>query len=299
MTDDKLLETYDRRLKPVRDFTRGVAEGYQTGLYVWGEAGISKTFTVKDTLEKLDAGFLLLNSRITAKGLFHALRSAPDMIFVLEDCEKLCKEPDGANLLRAALAVTNTKPEDNGRHPERLVTWYTADEAERVTFTGGIIFTMNRPLDKHPELVALKTRIPHLHLCPTEDEKAAKMREIASHGYRMDEDCLSPDEAREVCEFVICGLKKFGKPLNFRTLTDAFRDRLQWRAGLAELDWSEMVTARLHERTYISRAQRVADETRIAREIDSQDLSHTEKLALWKERTHGKSQAAYYRRLND
>jgi hypothetical protein len=41
------LESLDKKLAVVRTRTRSVADGFTTGFYLWGEGGISKSYTVE------------------------------------------------------------------------------------------------------------------------------------------------------------------------------------------------------------------------------------------------------------
>ncbi len=89
----ELLSTFEQRLQLVRDGTRGVAEGWQTGFYLWGEGGIGKSWTVLDELDKQG-----VDSRLTGKGLFELLEEYPDRVQVLEDVEKVCQDFNAAGV---------------------------------------------------------------------------------------------------------------------------------------------------------------------------------------------------------
>lgn len=299
--DEQLIREFDERLQIVRDRTRGVAEGWHTGFYLWGEGGISKSYTVIQELDRLEVPYKVTNSRLTGKGLFELLAEAPDMVHVLEDMESLCRSPNASGVLRSALWHQRSENKTSQQHPERLVTWRTAKEKSEIIFTGGIVLTMNASLDDLPELRAVKTRIAHLHLQPTNDEIAAKMREISLRGYRHGTGKLTPDECLEVCEYLIDILTQAGKSYDFRMLVNGFHDRLQYEADHSQTHWHDMLESRLKERVTrptetVSREAKIGNERAIALEIEAMKIPNTEKLRLWKERT-GKSQAAYYRRL--
>jgi hypothetical protein len=76
--DQELLASLERKLQLIRDRTQGVAEGFSNGFYLWGPGGVSKSYTVEQTLRRLRKPFLLSNSRVTGKGLFNLLRDHPD-----------------------------------------------------------------------------------------------------------------------------------------------------------------------------------------------------------------------------
>lgn len=87
--DDALRASLECKIQIIRDRVQGVAEGYTNGLYLWGEGGTSKSFTVEGTLQKLGRPNILTNSRLTGKGLFQLLHDHPDLVHVLEDVETM------------------------------------------------------------------------------------------------------------------------------------------------------------------------------------------------------------------
>src|SRR5262245_27218938 len=100
--DPAALASLEQKLQVVREWTKGVAIGLHTGLYLYGTGGIGKSHTVLGQLEEMGANFRLFNSRMTAKGLFDALESAADSVHVLEDMERLTRDPDAQGVLRSA-----------------------------------------------------------------------------------------------------------------------------------------------------------------------------------------------------
>ena len=184
LSDDESrnLDRLNSRLQLIRDRTTAVAEGWSTGLYLFGEGGIGKSYTVLEQLDRLKVPHKVTNSRLTGKGLFELLEDHPDTIHVLEDMESLCKSSNAAGVLRSAL-WTATKDKGKGRQ-ERLITWRVGGEKRMVSFTGGIIMTMNAPLDDLPELRAVKTRIAVAKLEPTNAKIAALMKSICLRGYK-------------------------------------------------------------------------------------------------------------------
>jgi hypothetical protein len=294
--DRRHLQRFERRLQMVRDRTRGVAEGWQTGFYLWGSGGIGKSWTVVDELDRLGADYKLTNSRLTAKGLFALLEESPDVVHVLEDMESLCRAQNAAGVVRSALWAT--KPDRRQQHQERLLTWVTGVEKREFVFTGGIILTMNLPLDDLPELRAVKTRIAHLHLQPSPPEVRALMKSIASQGYRHGTAELTPGQCLEVFDFVASKINEAGRGYDLRTMVNGFADRLQWEVGHSEHHWMDMVESRMKERVIepATRETRIGDEREIALEIESMKVGGSEKLRLWEART-GKGKSAYYRRL--
>ncbi len=46
------LKTLEAKLQLIRDRTRSIALGYRTGMHLWGEGGIGKSYSVISTLDK-------------------------------------------------------------------------------------------------------------------------------------------------------------------------------------------------------------------------------------------------------
>ena len=177
--DQEALASLEKKLHLVRDHVTAVAKGYKTGYYLYGPGGMGKSYTVLRHLESLDVPYQLFNSRMTAKGLFLTLQKAPDAIHVMEDMERLTKDPDAQGVLRSALWAQPGH--------DRVVTWTTAtDGTQRFVFRGGLILISNRPLADLPELRAMATRIEVHRLEVSDAELAALMRELAGKGYRLD-----------------------------------------------------------------------------------------------------------------
>ena len=297
LTDEEkmVLAALDGRLQLIRDRVRGVSEGWQTGFYLFGEGGIGKSFTVLGELDRLGVQHKVVNTRLTAKGLFELLEEYPDHITVLEDCETLLKDKQAAAVLRSAL-WSNSK--EKKQRTERHMIWRTATQQKDFVYTGGLIFTMNEGIDSCPALRAVKTRIAHLQFQPTPDEVRVKGKELALKGYRHGKGQLSAAACLEVWGFYIDKCDEQGRNYDLRTLVNGFSDRLQKEQGHAVKDWRDLLDARIKERgAFGLRDNQLADETAIALEIHQSAGSAADKERLWHEKT-GKGRAAFYRALN-
>jgi hypothetical protein len=184
----------------------------------------------------------------------------------------------------------------------RLVTWTTHREERNFLFTGGIIMTSNSPLANLPELQAIKTRIACMHLQASRAELVALMRSISLKGFKRDGKTLEPQEAMEVCEYIIEQSRTLHRSLDMRVLVNSFQDYLQWEDGHAGCNWKALVAARLHERPTAfkeavilgNRAERQARDLEAAKEVLAASNDRQEQLEMWKSKT-GKSQASMYR----
>jgi hypothetical protein len=302
--DEQHLAQLEAKLQVVRDRVAGVAKSYDTGLYLHGEGGVGKSFTVLEELRRLGTDFVVFNSHMTGRALFDQLAKFPDSVHLLEDMESLFQDKGAQGILRSAL-WGQRKEGAIGPLPRR-VTWTTHTIDAEFTFFGGIIIVGNRPIDNVPELRAVKTRIACLHLEVTGPEIRARMRAIASQGYDHAGFRLDPAVCLNVYEYLIEQSFSLDRPLDVRLLINSYNDRVQWEAGDAACHWQDLVTARLHERPTAS-SDRIDRESREARkqreraivvEILARTQDRQEQLRLWTERT-GKSQAAWYRRRTE
>jgi hypothetical protein len=290
----------ERKLQVVRDLTTAVARGFQKGLFLYGKGGLGKSFTIIRQLEALDVPHLLFNSRMTAKGLFQTLKRAPDVVHVLEDMERLTKDPDAQGVLRSAMWA------QPGR--ERIVTWTTAtDGSEQFIFRGGLILISNRPLADMPELVALATRIEVHRLEVSDAEVEALMRDIASTGHMRDSKVLiEPSECVEVTEYLLAECRRAGCPLDLRMQHKSFQTYLQWDSDHSVCHWKDLISASVREAAYhfqyepdtSPREERRVRRRNVLREILRQEKDAREQERLYTERT-GASRADFFRRKRE
>lgn len=300
--DHANLATLETKLQLLRDYVHEVVAGLTTGMFLYGEGGIGKSYTVLTELEHHKADYKVYNSRMTGRGLFNALEKFPDSIHVLEDMEQILRDRGAQGVLRSALWGQR---KDGGKGPmERPVTWSTWRHEHHFVFTGGIIMIANRPLDDLPELMALRTRIACMQLLATDGELTALMRRVALEGFENRGCVIAPDECSEVCEFLIAQSRSLHRQLDMRMLVNSLMDYLSWCEGDAGCHWHDMVATRLKERPITfavrpdtgTRADRKRRELEIAREVAATTADRAERLRLWSERT-GKSEPTLYRRL--
>jgi hypothetical protein len=303
--DRNHLKQFEMKLQVVRDRTVQVAKRYITGFFLHGPGGIGKSYTVEEELKRLKIPYVLSNSRMSGRGLYDTLKRSPGAIHVLEDMERLVRDPDALGVLRSA-TWGQRRHGGKGRR-ERKVTWTIHGRDDEIIFTGGIIANSNRPLLDVPELNAFRTRVPVMHLQASAAELIAMMKKLSLRGYRHEDKVLTPQECWEVCEFIIEESQSLHRPLDLRVMDNSFMDYLAWRDGVVGCDWRDLVASRLQERTPDfrepvairgRRAARKQTELDIAREILASTEDGQERLRLWKERA-GKSQSAFYRRRDE
>jgi hypothetical protein len=310
--DQRHLLEYQKKVQLVRDRTIGVIRGRTTGVYLWGPGGTGKSFTIFSTLREHQANFRLHNSRMDGRGLFTALERDPDAVHVLEDCELMMRNRNVRGLLRSALWGQR----DGNGPMERIITWPLGGGKRelRCHFQGGLVIVANLPPADIPEMEAVTTRIPVIHLAASDAEVRAMMRNMARQGY---EDAhghrLTPAECLEVAECIISQCRHLDRPLDLRLLINGCEDFLQWSEGEAGIHWRDLVATRVRQRpagiklpvevaatgqTREAIAARQQADLDSAREIAQATKDPDERLRMWVDKT-GKSRATLYRRLKE
>jgi hypothetical protein len=294
------LASLERKFQLLRDLTTAVAKGFKTGLFLYGTGGCGKSYGVLSHLTHLDVPHKLFNSGMTAKGLFLMLQEAPDMIHVLEDVERLTKDPDAQGVLRSALWAQPGH--------DRVITWTTAMEGSvRVTFRGGLILISNRPMADLPELRALATRIEVHRLEVTDIELQALMRKLAEQGYRQGAKVVMTAEAcLEVTEYLIAECRAAGCPLDLRLQQKSFQTYLQWESDWSTCHWKDLVAASVRQATQhfrqeanvVSREERRKKRRNVLRAICSEMDDVKEQERRYTEQT-GFARADFFRRKHE
>lgn len=288
-----------RQIKVLKDRVRGVVYGQTNGVYIHGRPGTSKTYTVCSTLDKLAARYTYSNGHLTPIGLFDLLAEHRDKIIVLDDVSAIFGQPIALQLLLAALGSPHTGSRD------RPVTYKTARETRKISFSGGVVCISNLPLDGHHHavLAALKDRAFVINYEPTEEQIIALVMRLAEEGVGD----VSPDDAKMVATYLIAECASRGVRPSVRLFVDkALRDFMLFAAGQCETHWRDLVVSNLeqtlvelkHPTNDLTRADQIEAERRMALDIHLSYATKAERLEAWKTRA-GKSQAAYYRRLDE
>jgi hypothetical protein len=295
-----LLAELHRRQAVVRDYVRGVARQYATGLYLFGRPGTAKTHTVKTVPEQeIREVYCYQRGHLTPMGLFELIADHPDEVIVLDDLGTIFQSDVALQLLLSALESPKS------RDRSRAVKYKRQNHEQCAVFHGGIICITNRELHNQELLGAFKNRVHVLNYNPTDAQLGALMLGLAELGWPADRSTLTVAECKEVAAFVITELLRRGCPFDLRLFLDkALPDYQQWKDDETESDWRDLVTASLEEHLVAvrhpnerpSRAERKDTEQALLREILSEHPTKEGRVRAWTERT-GKSERAFYRRL--
>jgi hypothetical protein len=298
-----LLAELKRRQGIVRDFVRGVAREYATGLYLYGRPGTAKTYIVRAVLDQeIREPYVYQTGHLAPLGLFGLLAKYRDEVIVLDDLTAVLDSNVALQLLLAAL--NHPDPEDRTR--SRVVKYGRLDHEQQVLFCGGIICISNRELHDDELLGAFKSRVNTLNYDPPDAQLGALMLGIAELGWpHAGRQEISPAEAREVAHFVIGEMLRLGCRFDLRLFVNkALPVYQQWKDEETESHWRDLVTASIEEQLVSirhpderpPRAARKQAEHAVLRDILRENETREERLRAWTERT-GKSERCYYRRL--
>ena len=294
--DQDHLHRFDLMRDLLRDRTRAVAEHYQNGCYIVGRPGSSKTFTILEELKRLGLPWTYRNSRMSAAGRYAMLQEHPQHAIVLDDIPTMLSDKASLQMLMAALGGEPGKP--------RPVTYTTKDTRLSFDFCGGIIAVSNVPLRRDPLADALQSRIPLLEHEPSDEMLAAFMRTCSAAGF---ED-LTPNECRDVVEFVIGESAACDYRLDLRVLRKGWQDYRLAKHGKARRPWKELVASGLKK--IIKPVTPMPGSSREATKQREQDLARqlfrrfpepaekVERDLAWQAAT-GKSPDSLYRRRRE
>lgn len=296
-----LRQDLRRRQGVLRDYVRGVARQYATGLYLFGRPGTAKTHTVRDVLEReVREVYAYRRGHLTPMGLFELIADHPDEVVVLDDLASIFRSEVALQLLLSALEPPK------GRDRGRVVAYKRQRHEERVAFRGGIICISNRVLHGEELLGAFKSRVNVLNYNPSDAHLGALMLGLAELGWPAERPAVPADECREVARFVISELLRRGCRFDLRLFLDkALPNYQQVKDGEAESDWRDLVAVSIEEHLAEvrhdaeppeSRAARKEAERRVLLEIVRDYATREERVEEWTRRT-GKSERAFYRRL--
>lgn len=298
-----LLADLERRQGIVRDYVRGVAGQYATGLYLFGRPGTAKTHTVRKVLdEEIREIYTYQRGHLTPIGLFELIAEHPEEVIVLDDLGAVLKSDVALQILLSALEHPTSR--DRGR----VVKYRRKGREDRVVFRGGIVCISNKELHDDEMLGAFKSRVHTLNYDPTDAQLGAMMLAIAERGWPSGSACptIAPETAVDVARHLIGEMLRLDCRFDLRLLVNkAFPDYQQWKDGEAESDWRDLISASIEQHLIavrhaddapVSREGRKEEERAILQEIIETHPSRDERVRVWIERT-GKSERAFYRRL--
>ncbi len=286
-----MIHQYRRRREVALALVEAVAHGRSAGCYLWGRAGIGKSFSVRERLDKLGVRYEAHGGHMTGLGLFDSLAAKPNTIHVLDDLELLLRDRTAQAIIRQAGWTTDATA--NGKVAPRMVEYRTKTTAQRIEFCGGLVMLGNSPPGDSPILAAVASRLEPIQYDLADEEVVAAVREWAGQ----ERGGVTAAARTEVAEFLFDLCAKHDIRPDFRMWENAVRKRQQWDAGHSAVDWREVVAAtvqgEIRLRGFKPKKLRVEEEIQLVVSIDT--MPERARLERWRERT-GKSDSTYWRR---
>jgi hypothetical protein len=201
------------KFKAMEDFINCTALGYANGIFISGEGGTGKTWTVTECLKDLgleeDSDYIVIKGFSTPVGLFNTLYNNSTKLVVFDDCDSIFKDLAGLNILKAVLDT----------YPVRTVNWMSAKgsgvDVDRFHFTGRIIFisNINPNTTKDANFRAVMTRVLNIVVGGTREEVRDRIISLVPVIGKE----ISDDGQRELVNFISENYKRV-KNLSIRYL---------------------------------------------------------------------------------
>lgn len=214
-TDEEIAKRLDERFEVLQELTDAAISGDVNAMIVSGPAGLGKSFTVEQALEKWDpncTSHRIVKGYIRATSLYKLLyqHRAPGQVLVFDDADDVFLDETAINLLKAALDSTD----------RRIISYMTEgaliddETAERIPksfqFEGTVIFITNYDFDGMiergsklaPHLQALVSRSHYVDLAMKNNrDYIIRIRQVVRQGLLQNIGLTEADQ-REVCEFI-------------------------------------------------------------------------------------------------
>jgi hypothetical protein len=207
--------------KNMESYVNMVIKGIQPSVLITGGPGTGKTFLVKKQLEakgfRNGIEYIMVKGSSTTAGMVKALYENSGKVIVFDDCDSVFKDPEGVNILKAALdsydtrtiSYLSTRPIKT-EHGEYVPTTFD--------FTGKIIFISNVSLGKIDSAVRSRSFAVDIELTPEQ------LLERMQHKLPEVEPKVPMETKREALTCLKQVYEKFDNvELNFRSLIKAIR----------------------------------------------------------------------------
>lgn len=227
----------NKRFNYLRQLTALVGKGSIPSAIITGAGGVGKTWTVQDTLQRMnlrdlsvfdDFGhgeviegefkgtFRFIKGFSTAKALYKTMYTNNGAVLVFDDCDNILKDATGVNILKGAL----------DSYDKRIISWRNTMTKKDMglppvfEFKGQVIFISNLPIEKIPQ--PLRSRSLCVDVSMTNSEKYDRMKELIKQKDFMPEiGMLAKKDALEE----IMKNKLINKDVSLRTLCTAIKLR--------------------------------------------------------------------------
>lgn len=288
MSEKQIKSCLDRingRREILETGVRQVVDGFASALFVWGSPGLGKSHLLTTMLDALAGSqWFHHTAHSTPKALFLSLMEAPASVHLFEDCEKVLKTDVSASILRAACGAPNERT--------RKITYETAHETHRVSFTGGIIVATNENLSrKNGPMQGVASRFRPIRWELDLQERIAIILNIAKQGCVRNAVQLTAKECLRVAHDLIEMTRESTSPLDLdiRLYTEHALPAFAQAKGNPGANWKDLMQAKLlGVATTVEDSQeaRTRKLQTLAQKIHLEGKSTKDRVAKWKELTN-------------
>lgn len=220
-SDNDILERICQRFDAIVSVVKGCAEGRIRSAFISGKPGISKSYSVMETLNKTIGkdNYVVVKGTSKATGLFKTLYNYrhENSVIVYDDCDTIFQDAIAINILKS---VT-----DFGE--KRSVSWlseskFLDEDGEEIPstfeFCGSIIFITNMDFDElieagsklSPHLEAISSRSLYIDIgINTLRERLIWMKHIVNNSNILSKYDLYNDDIETIMDFIEENLEKF------------------------------------------------------------------------------------------
>ncbi len=160
----------NERFRYFTKLSKLVIDGSIKSLFVTGEGGIGKTYTVDELLEgeemEEDKDYVKVSGHCTPLALFNLIEDNFQKVLVFDDCDSVLEDHLSGNILKAVLDT----------YARRTVKWLSSKGSRSVEFEGSVIFLSNRSIEQTESAILSRSVVIDLYMTP--EEKIERMSYI-------------------------------------------------------------------------------------------------------------------------
>lgn len=160
--DTPLEPTVNERFDYFKDLSQMVMQRELKSLFVTGEGGIGKTYTINSMIaaEELEEeeDYIKIKGHCTPRALFNTVKEHPEKLLIFDDCDSILRDATSENIIKAIIDT----------YDKRIVKWLSRDKEERVHFKGSVIFLSNMNRDKVDQAILSRSIMVDLFMTPKE-----------------------------------------------------------------------------------------------------------------------------------
>lgn len=177
--NDKTTDIIEEIYYIPKQFVKMVIRGHSTGLVLWGEAGLGKTYSTLRTFKEENVDFVISSGFSTPLEFYTFLWENRARHIIFDDVGNLLRNPIILELLKSALYSPK-----GTRIVSYNTTSYKLSVPQKFEFTGSIIILINKLSPQDEDVKAVLDRIMHYELKLDYKTKLRVLTELIKQDYR-------------------------------------------------------------------------------------------------------------------